>query len=100
MKPPRAAPNLQLEGLTEDLGDYTRFALSRSVEYARRLHAERVSPEHVLASLLEDEECGATRLVLHAFADPATLGIEVMAMCTGIMAVSYTHLTLPTTSRV
>jgi len=84
MNPPR---DTGIEDLARSLGPYARFALARSADFARRLHAEKISPEHVLASLLQDEECGATRLVLHAFADPATLGVEVLALCTGIMVV-------------
>jgi hypothetical protein len=53
----------------------------------RGWHAEEIAPEHWLTALLEDEECAATRVVLHAFADPETIGIEVLALCTGIMLV-------------
>lgn len=69
------------------LGSYARESLVRAASLAGRLHAETVSPEHWLAALLEDEECGATRAVLHAFADPETIGIEVRALCAGIMVV-------------
>lgn len=73
--------------LQDRLGDYGAYTLDRGVALARRLHAGELSPEHVLAAMLDDEDCGATRLVLHAFADPDTLGIEVMALCDGIMVV-------------
>jgi hypothetical protein len=82
--PPR---DTRFHALADRLGSYARFALERSFGLARRMHAEELSPEHVLASLLLDEECGATRLILYAFADPATLGIEVTALCSGIMIV-------------
>ena len=82
---PTAGPRLL--ALAGRLGDYAGYALRRAVGFARHLHATELAPEHVLASLLRDEECGATRLVLYAFADPATLAIEVMALCEGIMVV-------------
>ena len=63
----------------------------RAARYALRLHAEELAIEHLFASLLEDEECGATRLVLHAFADPETLAVEVLALCPGIMVVGSEH---------
>ena len=69
------------------LGPYARFSLERAARYALRLHAEEVTREHLLASLLEDESCAATLVVLHAFADPATIGIEILALSPGIMVV-------------
>jgi hypothetical protein len=71
----------------ERLAPYARASLARAEELARRLHADELVPEHWLAALLADEECGATRIVLHAFADPATIGVEVLALCPGIMVV-------------
>jgi len=73
--------------LQERLGEYCAHTLDLGIALARRLHAEELSPEHILAAMLGDEDCGATRLVLYAFADPETLGIEVMALCDGIMVV-------------
>lgn len=69
------------------LAPYARASLARAEELARRLHADELVPEHWLVALLEDEDCGATRIVLHAFADPATIGVEVLALCPGIMVV-------------
>lgn len=69
------------------LAPYARASLARAEGLARRLHAEELVPEHWLAALLADEDCGATRIVLHAFADPATIGVEVLALCPGIMVV-------------
>lgn len=77
----------ELARASAHLGAYARNSLIRAATLAGRLHAVAVSPEHWLAALLEDEECGATRAVLHAFADPETIGIEVRALCTGIMVV-------------
>lgn len=69
------------------LAPYARASLARGAELARRLHADELVPEHWLAALLEDEDCAATRIVLHAFADPGTIGAEVLAQCPGIMVV-------------
>ena len=77
----------ELERLGERLGSYARLTLERAARYALRLHADELATEHLLASLLEDEDCAATLLVLHAFADPATVGGEVLALCPGIMVV-------------
>jgi len=75
------------EPLGTGLGPYAHASLERARALALRLHAEELSPEHWLAALLEDEDCAATRAVLHAFADPETIGIEVLALCEGIMVV-------------
>ncbi len=77
-----------LERETARLDPYARMALSRAADFALWLHATEVTQEHLLASLLRDEECGATRLVLHAFADPQTIGSEVLALCPGILVVA------------
>jgi ClpA/ClpB-like protein len=82
-----SASSPRLQALAEKLGPYTRHSLERAAVLAAKLHAEEVSPEHLLATLLEDESCAATRVVLHAFADPDTIRVEVMALCAGIMVV-------------
>jgi len=69
------------------LAPYAHATLQRAEALALRLHADEVVPAHWLAALLEDEDCAATRIVLHAFADPATIGAEVLALCPGIMVV-------------
>src|SRR5262245_18257872 len=69
------------------LAPCARASLTRARKLALRLHAEELSPEHWLAALLEDEDYAATRTVLHAFADPETIGVEVLALCEGIMVV-------------
>lgn len=73
--------------LLERLGPYARDSVDRGAAVALHLHAEVLTPEHVLVALLRDEECGATRIVLHAFGDPETISIEVLALCQGIMVV-------------
>ncbi len=69
------------------LSPYARLAVERAARFALWLHAAELVPEHLLASLLEDEECAATQLVLHAFADPQTIGGEILALCPGILVV-------------
>ncbi len=78
-------------GLGDRLAPYARLSLERAARFAARLHADELSSEHWLVSLLEDEDCAATRLVLHAFADPATIGQELLALCSGIMVVGSGH---------
>jgi len=85
---PELAPHLAR------LAPYARDTFERAAALAARLHADEISPEHWLAALLDDEECAATRVVLHAFADPETIGAEVLALCPGLMLVGSEH-TLP-----
>jgi len=85
---PELAPDLAR------LAPFARDTFERAAALAARLHADEISPEHWLAALLEDEECAATRVVLHAFADPETIGVEVLALCSGIMLVG-SERTLP-----
>jgi ClpA/ClpB-like protein len=87
-----AAP--ELLRLARPLAPYARASLEQAAALAARLHAEELSAEHWVAALLADEECAATRVVLHAFADPETIGIEVLALCAGIMVVG-SERTLP-----
>jgi len=69
------------------LAPHARSRLAGAARLAVRLHAEEVTSEHLLAAILADEDAGATRLVLHAFADPETLHAEVLALCPGILVV-------------
>ena len=87
-----AAPELAA-GIAR-LAPYARASFARALHLAARLHSEEIAPEHWLAALLEDESCAATRVVLHAFADPETIGVEVLALCAGIMVVGSSR-TLP-----
>jgi ATP-dependent Clp protease ATP-binding subunit ClpA len=63
---------------------HTRAWIERSGDYAARLHADEVGPEHVLCTLMDDENSAAYRAVVHAFADPATIADETRAMAAGI----------------
>ena len=89
---PWVAP--ELESQAARLAPYAEQSFRRAAALAARLHAEELSPEHWLAALLGDEQCAATRVVLHAFADPETIGVEVLALCEGIMVVG-SERTLP-----
>jgi len=80
-------PSSQASDAARRLAPHARATLARAEALALRLHADEVVPEHWLVALLEDEDCAATRIVLHAFADPATIGAEVLALCPGIMVV-------------
>ncbi len=71
--------------LERSLEPYARTLVESSAHYALRLHAEEVGPEHLLCALMEDEDCAAHRVVLHAFADPRTLADEVRSLAAGIM---------------
>ena len=73
--------------LVARLAPYARYALVRAAREAERLHANELAPEHLLTAILADESAGATRLVLHAFADPETIADEVLALSPGIMVV-------------
>jgi ATP-dependent Clp protease ATP-binding subunit ClpA len=70
--------------LWNEFAAHTRVWIERSGAYAARLHADEVGPEHVLCTLMDDENCAAYRAVVHAFADPATIADETRAMAAGI----------------
>jgi hypothetical protein len=80
------------------LGTRARVLLVRSGEHALRLHADAVTPEHLLSTLMADESCAAHAAVLHAFADPATIAEEALAISPGWMVVA-TGSTLPFSAR-
>jgi ATP-dependent Clp protease ATP-binding subunit ClpA len=54
---------------------------------ALSLHADAVSPEHLICVLLSDEESALSALVEHAFADPETLHQDALALAPGILVV-------------
>jgi ATP-dependent Clp protease ATP-binding subunit ClpA len=74
-----------IEGLRARLGAYARGCLDRSGELALQIHADDVGAEHLLATLMDDAECAAHRVVLHAFADPETIADEARALASGIL---------------
>jgi hypothetical protein len=80
------------------LRPYARALLARAGDHALRLHADVVSAEHLLSTLMDDEESAAHRAVLHAFADPATISDEALAISPGLMVVA-SGSTLPFSAR-
>jgi hypothetical protein len=79
---PRLAPHLAR------LQPYARGLVARAAEHALRLHADAVTPEHLLSTLMEDPRTAAHAAVLHAFADPATIAEEALAISPGLMVVA------------
>ena len=88
----------ELERMRSRLAPYARTLLDRAGEHAARLHADMVTLEHLLAVVLEDEDSAAHQLVLHAFADPATIAGETLAISPGVMVVAADS-TLPFSTR-
>jgi ATP-dependent Clp protease ATP-binding subunit ClpA len=88
----------ELAPLFGRLGPRARDLLLRTGEHALRLHADVVAPEHLLSTLMADESCAAHAAVLHAFADPATIAEEALAISPGWMVVA-SGSTLPFSSR-
>lgn len=80
--------------LLSRLTPYARESLERGARLALALHADELGPEHLLCALMDDEECGAHRLALHAFADPPTIASEALSLAAGIM-ISGSNAALP-----
>jgi ATP-dependent Clp protease ATP-binding subunit ClpA len=91
-----AAPSLA--PLAGRLGPYARRLLEAAGVHAVRIHADLVTPEHLLSTLMTDEACGAHAAVLHAFADPSTIADEALAISPGWMVVA-SGSTLPFSAR-
>jgi hypothetical protein len=83
-----------LPALREHLSPYLHGALERAATEAVRLFAEEVALEHLLGALLADEDSALHRLVLHAFADPETVALDLLALAPGILVVA-SDATLP-----
>jgi hypothetical protein len=75
----------QRAALGERLQPYGLRLVEQAAELALRLHADEVGAEHLLCALMADEDCAAHRVALYAFADPATVGEEALAMAAGIL---------------
>lgn len=80
------------------IAPYARTLLERAGEHALRLHADVVSPDHVLSTLMDDADCAACAAVLHSFADPATIAGEALAISPGVMVIG-SGSTLPFSTR-
>ena len=76
------------------LEPYARGLLQAAGAHALRLHAETVSPEHLLWALMDDPSAAAHAAVLHAFADPGTIADEVLAVSPGLLVVAFAALVL------
>jgi len=61
--------------------------LADAAQRALTLHADELALEHVLIACLADEDSACHALVVHAFADPETVELELLALCPGIMVV-------------
>lgn len=80
-----AAEDQRTRELLARLAPYARGLLERGARLALTLHADEFGPEHLLCALMDDEDCGAHRLALHAFADPPTISGEALSLAAGIM---------------
>ncbi|MCC7013169.1 MAG: hypothetical protein IT454_11455 [Planctomycetes bacterium] len=80
------------------LRPHARRAFENAGELALQWHADEVGPEHLLITLMDDAECAAHRVALHAFADPEVIGDEARALAAGI-AISGSARTLPFSTR-
>lgn len=71
----------------ETLSPFGVELLERCAAFALELHAEELSPEHLLVALMRAEESGVHRAALFAFADPETVAAEALALAPGILVV-------------
>ncbi len=74
-----------IEALRARLGGHARRVLDRCGDLALQIHADEAGPEHLLVTLMEDEDAAAHRAAVHAFADPATIADEARALASGIL---------------
>jgi ATP-dependent Clp protease ATP-binding subunit ClpA len=88
----------ELELLAARLAPYARALLDRAAHSALQIHADEVGPEHLLSTLMEDEDCAAHRAAVHAFADPATVSDEARSISAGIL-ISGSSAALPFSAR-
>ncbi|MBM3987569.1 MAG: hypothetical protein FJ294_06385 [Planctomycetes bacterium] len=93
-----ALDSRELERLAARLAPYARALLDRAAHAALQIHADEVGPEHLLSTLMEDEDCAAHRTAVHAFADPATISDEARASAAGIL-ISGSSTALPFSAR-
>lgn len=83
-------PNIdkELQAHHARLAPYASYLLEQAQARAHWMHAEQLSLEHLMGSLMTDEDCAAYRTVLHGFGDPETLATEFLAISPGILVVS------------
>jgi len=89
-----AADDPRVQSSLSRLSPYARAVLDRCGAYALSIHADEVGPEHLLSTLMDDEDCAAHQVALHAFADPETIAGEARALSSGIM-ISGSNASLP-----
>jgi len=76
--------------LSAELGrlhPYLGVLFEAGARRALHMHAEELTVAHVLGACMGDEECAAHAVVLHAFADPETIELELTALSPGILVV-------------
>lgn len=66
---------------------YLRTLCAAAGARALEVHADEVTLEHLLDACMRDEDCAAHELVVHAFADPETVAVELSALSPGMMVV-------------
>ena len=79
--------NGDLEKSLTGLAPYLRGLLDNGVRRALWMHAEQVHLEHVLGATVGDEDSAAGQVIEHAFADPETIDMELLALSPGLMVV-------------
>ena len=79
--------NGDLERSLTGLAPYLRGLLDNGVRRALWMHAEQVHLEHVLGATVGDEDSAAGQVIEHAFADPETIDMELLALSPGLMVV-------------
>lgn len=84
--------------LRAGLSPYMVRLLASAHGRALRLHADVITLEHFVGAALEDEDSAAVSIVEHAFADPETVAIELLALSPGVMVVGSTA-SLPFSTR-
>ena len=80
-------PAISLQDLTARHGPYLAQILRAAAARAHRLHADGVSLEHLVGVCVMDEDSAASQALVHAFADPETVDLEVLALSPGLMVV-------------
>ncbi|MEE8469614.1 MAG: hypothetical protein V3T22_14230 [Planctomycetota bacterium] len=69
------------------LHGYLGVILARGAQRAGHMHADELTLAHVLGACMCDEDCAAHEVVVHAFADPETIELELTALSPGILVV-------------
>jgi hypothetical protein len=87
VKPLLKSNDAKLDRALAELAPYLRGLLENGVRRALWLHADQVHLEHVLGAAVGDEDCAAGQVIEHAFADPETLDMELLALSPGLMVV-------------